>query len=175
VNVQVPEGVRSGGAAPVVVSYGGKSTAEAMLEIRAAAGGLLAPAAFKVNDKQYVAAIHQGSGTFVSNGSIPNLPAAPAEPGETLTFYGIGFGPVTPGIVAGYVAEGTTNVTLPVQFLFGEVPAQVLYAGLAPDLVGVYQFNVVVPAEAPGGDAPLKVLAGGEAIAQDLYVAVQAR
>jgi uncharacterized protein (TIGR03437 family) len=174
VNVQVPEGVPSGGAVPVVVSYGGRSTTAAMLEIKEAAAGLLAPATFKVNDKQYVAAVHQGSGTFVSNGSIPNLPAAPAEPGETLTFYGIGFGPVTPGAVAGYIAEGTTNVALPVQFQFGDVAAQVLYAGLAPDLVGVYQFNVVVPADAPRGDAPLRVLVAGEPVAQNLTISVQA-
>jgi uncharacterized protein (TIGR03437 family) len=157
-----------------VVSYGGKSTAAAMLEIKEAAGGLLAPATFKVNDKQYVAAIHQDSGAFVSNGSIPNLPAAPAEPGETLTFYGIGFGPVTPGAVAGYIAEGTTNVALPVQFQFGDVAAQVLYAGLAPDLVGVYQFNVVVPADAPRGDVLLRVLVAGEPVAQNLTISVQA-
>ena len=172
VNVQVPEGVPGGARVPVVVSYGGKSTAAAMLDIKDAAPGLLAPATFKVNDRQYVAATHP-DGSFVSNGSIPNVPAAPAGPGETLTFYGIGFGPVTPGVVAGYVAEGTTNVTLPVEFQFGDTPAQVLYAGLAPGLVGVYQFNVVAPPGTPRGDVPLRVLVGGEPIAQTLYISVQ--
>jgi len=80
---------------------------------------------------------------------------------------------VTPGVVAGYVAEGTTNVTLPVEFQFGDTPAQVLYAGLAPGLVGVYQFNVVAPPGTPRGDVPLRVLVGGEPIAQTLYISVQ--
>jgi uncharacterized protein (TIGR03437 family) len=61
-----------------------------------------------------------------------------------------------------------------VQFQFGDVAAQVLYAGLAPDLVGVYQFNVVVPADAPRGDAPLRVLVAGEPVAQNLTISVQA-
>jgi uncharacterized protein (TIGR03437 family) len=174
VNVQVPEGVSAGQAVPVVVSYGGASTAAAMLEIKEAAPGLLAPAAFKVEDRQYVTALHYGTGAFVSNGSVPDVPAAPATPGETLTFYGIGFGPVTPGEVAGEIAEGATNLALPVEFRFGDVPAQVLYSGLAPGLVGVYQFNVVVPPDAPRGDARLNVLVGGERIAQTLYIPVQA-
>jgi uncharacterized protein (TIGR03437 family) len=174
VNVQVPAGVPAGRAVPVVVSYGGASSAAAMLEIRETAPGLLAPASFKVEDRQYVTALHYGTGAFVSNGSVPNVPAAPAAPGETLTFYGIGFGPVTPGEVAGEIAEGTTNMTLPVEFRFGDIPAQVLYSGLAPGLVGVYQFNVVVPADAPRGDTPLNVMVGGERIAQTLFIPVQA-
>ena len=174
VNVQVPEDVATDGAVPVVVSYKGRSSAAAMLSIRKTAGGLLAPESFRVNGKQYAAAVHHSSGAFVSNGTIPNVADAPALGGETLVFYGIGFGPVTPGSVAGQIAVGTTSVTTPVQFLFGDVQAEVLYAGLVPDLVGVYQFNVVVPAGLPGGDVPLKVLSGGEPIVQTLYVPVQA-
>ncbi len=165
VNVQVPANVTVGGAVPVVVTYNGKSSPAVNLTIRSTAGGLLAPASFKVNGKQYAAAVHASTGAFVKD--------TPAVAGETLTFYGIGFGPVTPGEVAGQVAAGTTTVTNQVDFQFGDLPAQVLYAGLVPGQVGVYQFNVVVPAGVPSGDVQLKVLSAGEPIPQSLFVPVQ--
>jgi uncharacterized protein (TIGR03437 family) len=172
VNVQVPAGVANG-AVPVVVTYGGRASAPVMLPIKPVVAGLLAPAAFKVGDKQYVAATHHANGVFVNNGMIPNVPAEPAVPGETLVFYGIGFGPITAGDVAGRIASGVSEVVTPVQFQFGDIPAQVLYAGLVPGLVGLYQFNVVVPAAVPGGDLPLKVTSGGEAIGQTLFISVR--
>lgn len=173
VNVQVPADVAISGTAPVVVTYSGRSSAAATLATKTSAGGLLAPASFKVNDRQYAAAVHSATGAFVSNGNIPNVAVAPAVPGETLIFYGVGFGPVTPGNVAGQIATGTTTVTTPVDFFFGDARAQILYSGLVPELVGVYQFNVVVPAGLSGGDLALRVISGGEAIAQTLFIPVQ--
>jgi uncharacterized protein (TIGR03437 family) len=173
VNVQAPAGITAGGTDPVVVTYAGRSSPPAMLAIQETAGGLLAPPAFNVNGVQYVEALHQSTGMFVSNGSIPNTAAAPAASGETLVFYGIGLGPVTPGPVAGQIATGTTAVTASVQFQFGGAQAQVLYAGLAPGLVGVYQFNVVAPAGIPSGDVPLQMLVNGEPLSQTLFVPMQ--
>ena len=57
-----------------------------------------------------------------------------------------------PGAVAGQIATGNTAVTATVQFRFGDIPAQVVSAGLVPDYVGVYQFTVLVPAGVPAGD-----------------------
>jgi len=173
VTVQAPADLTPGRTAPVVVSYQGQSSAPAMLAIKGTAGGLLAPASFNVNGKQYVAAISLRTGAFVTNRSLPNIGGEPARAGETLVFFGIGFGPVTPGVVAGQIATGTTTVTTAVQFQFGDVPAQVLSAGLVPNLVGVYQFNVAVPEGLPSGDVPLKVLVGGEPLMQTLFVPVQ--
>jgi uncharacterized protein (TIGR03437 family) len=171
VNVQVPADLPSG-AVPVVVAHNGRSSEPVNLEIKERAGGLLAPASFKVGDKQYAAALH-ASGGFVSNGSIPNVGNAPAVPGETLVFYGIGFGPVTPTVQPGQVASGDTAVLNRVEFFFGDTPAEVRYAGLTPESVGLYQFNVVVPGGVPSGDVQLRVLSGGEPIAQALWVPVQ--
>jgi uncharacterized protein (TIGR03437 family) len=39
--------------------------------------------------------------------------------------------------------------------------AEVIYSGLAPGRVGVYQINAVVPADAPGGVQTLVVSANG--------------
>ena len=103
------------------------------------------------------------------------IPAAPAVPGETLTFYGIGFGPVTPATpsFAGQVAQGQSALATPIEFKFGSFPGAITYAGLAPGLVGLYQFNVTVPAGVDDGDVPLTITLGSEAGPQTLLVPVK--
>jgi uncharacterized protein (TIGR03437 family) len=172
VTVQAPADLTLGRAAPVVVSFGGQSSAPAMLAIKGTAGGLLAPPSFNVNGKQYVAAVSLRTGGLVGDRSIPNIGGVPATSGETLVFFGIGFGPVTSGSMAGQIATGTTAVTAKVQFQFGDIEAQVLSAGLVPGFVGVYRFDVVVPAGLPSGDVPLKALVGGEPLSQTLFIPV---
>ncbi|MEX2260738.1 MAG: peptidylprolyl isomerase [Bryobacteraceae bacterium] len=175
VNVQIPANVPSSGSVPVIVSYKGNSSEPVSLAMKPLAPGLLAPPSFKVEDKQYLFAVHAASGAFVSNGNVPGLEAAPAVPGETLVLYGVGFGPVSPSgtPIAGQVAQGLTTLSTDVQIKIGESAARIVYSGLAPSLVGVYQFNVIVPADAPNGDLPLQVVVGGENIPQTLYIPVQ--
>lgn len=175
INVQIPGTTPTGGQVPVVVSYLGQSSAPAMLTVKQYAAGLLAPASFKVKDKQYVAAQHAVGGTFVSNGTIPGIPAAPAVRGETLLLYGIGFGPVTPSstAIAGQVVRVPSTITTPLQIKIGDSPADVAYAGLITGLVGVYQFNITVPTTTPSGDVPLEVTFGGQTIPQTLWLSVK--
>ena len=174
VNVQVPADLPPDSATPVVLTYKSQSSTPAGLTIKALAPGLLAPPSFKVGDKQYIAARH-ANGDFVSNGSIPDLKAAPAAPGETLVFYGVGFGAVSPSSVpvAGRVVLSATALSTPVEFKFGEATAQITYAGLISGLVGVYQFNVIVPANTPDGDQPITVTQGSETVPQTLLVPVK--
>ena len=148
VNVQLPAGVPTGGAVPVIVTTNGQASAPVMIPIKTQSAGILAPASFKVGDKQFAAAAHAG-GSFVSA-------TAPAVPGETLVFYGIGFGLVNPASVpiAGRVINIPNTLASRVEFKFGGVAGQVAFAGLVQGLVGVYQFNVVVPAGAATGDVP---------------------
>src|SRR6266478_5643736 len=175
VNVQVPSGVSTGGSAAVAVTYKNQSTAAATLAIQPLAGALLAPAKFKVNGKQYVAAYHV-NGTVITGGNIPGLPASPVVAGETVQFYGLGFGPVSSGApITGKLATGQTKLSTPVEFLFGDqkLPGTVLYQGLAPTFVGLYQFNVTIPATVPSGDVALHVSQGPTALPQTLYISVK--
>jgi uncharacterized protein (TIGR03437 family) len=48
-----------------------------------------------------------------------------------------------------------------------------VYDGLAPGAVGLYQFDVVVPAVASSDTVPLKAFLGGVSVPQTLYVAIQ--
>jgi len=64
------------------------------------------------------------------------------------------------------------QLTSPFQILFGETPAQSTYSGLAPTLVGLYQFDVVVP-QVPESDlVPVTFNLGKASGTQQLYTAV---
>ena len=175
VNVEIPAGIPAGGTVPVVLTYNGRSSAPVSFAIEASGGAILAPVSFKVGGTQYAGAYHV-NGAPVTNGQIPGFPAAPAFPGETLLFYGLGFGPVKSGApIAGQIVNGQTTLSNPVQFLFGDskLPGTVLYQGLAPGFVGLYQFNVTVPPNAPSGDLALQVSQGGNSLPQSLYLSVK--
>ncbi len=79
--------------------------------------------------------------------------AHPATAGETLEIYGIGLGPTNPSVAGGFPSPSNppAQAIQPIDVTIGGQPAQVLFAGLAPGTVGVYQVNVIVPSDlAPG-------------------------
>lgn len=175
VNVQLPADVPTTGTTQVVVSRDGQTSSAMTLTMRPAVPGLLAPASFKVGDRQYVAALHADN-TFVSNGSVQGVPNSPARPGETLTIYGTGFGAVTPSsfLYAGQIAQDAAPLAQPVRFTIGDIAADVAFAGIVKGSVGLYQFNIVVPAGAANGDLPLRVTLGDQNLSQTLFLPVQA-
>jgi len=75
--------------------------------------------------------------------------------------------------IAGQIARGSTSLVTPVSFRMGDADVQIRYAGLVPNFVGLYQFNIVVPGNAPNGDLPLRVTFGDETLAQTLYIPVK--
>ncbi len=82
--------------------------------------------------------------------------AAPAQPGEILVLFGGGLGAVAPAVANGFPAPlsplaKTTN--LPVVTV-GGIPAEVLFSGLSPGWIGLYQINFVVPARPSSGSVP---------------------
>ena len=116
----------------------------------AAAPGLLAPAAFKVNGTQYLVAQFADQVYVGNTGLIAGVAFRPAKPGDSITIYGIGFGDVTPSIPGGTIVTQLNSLAAPLTFKFGSTDATVTYKGLAPNFVGLYQFNVTVPNVADG-------------------------
>ena len=91
--------------------------------------------------------------------------ANPAKRGQSIVIYANGLGPVDKRPVSGdptSTATLTSTVTKPVVTI-GGVAAQVDFAGLTPGIVGLYQINAVVPANAPTGSQPLAVSVNGVA------------
>ncbi len=176
VNAEVPAGVPVGGYVSVQVTYNGQPSPPVNLVMYSTQGGILAPASFNVKGKQYVAAFHLDN-TMVTNGSIPGVSGRPAARGETIVFYGLGFGPVNPPTVpyTGQIAEGQSTLVVPVQFQFGpnNLNGTMVYQGMAPGLTGLDQFDVTVPSNTPSGDVALTVSQGQAPIGQSLYIPIQ--
>ncbi len=79
----------------------------------------------------------------------------PAQPGEILHFYMTGLGPVSPAIATGQVTPTGPLYTVSgpptCSFYSGDhitetqISAPLLFAGLAPGMIGIYQVDVQVP------------------------------
>ncbi len=109
------------------------------------------PAFFLFGGK-YVAAIH-ANGSYLGPPSLGSA-FTPAAPGETVLLYGTGFGEVNPGILPGSAAQAGALPSMPT-INIGGVAAAVQFGGaISP---GLYQFNVVVPANVSSGDNPVTV------------------
>lgn len=177
VNVQAPDGIPIGSGVPLVLTSGDDQSDPFILQTSAVAPALLAPSSFLVNGKQYVAAIilsgDPGPIVFAApTGAIQGLATRPATAGDVLTLFGIGFGPVSPSVGAGTIATQATSLNDSVSIRLGQANAKILYAGLAPGSVGLYQFNVVAPATAPG-DSMLDMQIGATALKGTQYVSTQ--
>ena len=173
VNVQAPDDPAVGSVPVVLTNPQGQLSSAFILQKNAIGPALLAPLAFNVQGHQWVLAQLPGSSlTFAGQpGLISGLNFKLAKPGDVITIFGIGFGPVTPAIPAGVVASGFTALNSQVNFRFDQTPATLNYSGLAPGLVGLYQFNVVVPNVSPG-DMQLNVDVGGVSLNQNLFISV---
>ncbi|HTR34799.1 MAG TPA: IPT/TIG domain-containing protein [Bryobacteraceae bacterium] len=173
VNAQVPSGIGTGLQPLIVTTDAAGASASYSLKINNTEPGLLAPPSFKIGGTQYVAAFFADGVTYVlPPGAIAGLPSRRAKPGDTITLYGVGFGPVSPNIPAGQIVQGKNSVS-DLHIFFGSTQATYTYAGLAPDAVGLYQFNVVVP-DVPASDSvPLTFSLDGTNGTQTLYIAVQ--
>lgn len=170
VNAQVPE--VAAGPQPVVVSNASGASESYTATVNAIQPGLLAPASFVVDGKQYVSAQFADGTYALPAGTVLGLPTRAAHPGETVVIYGIGFGPVTPDTPPGQMATGLTQITALLGVQIGGATAQVNYEGMAPTYVGLYQFNVVVPNIAANAFAPVVFTVNGVAVGQQLYLAV---
>ena len=96
-----------------------------------------------------------------SNGTV-NGPSNPARRGDFVLIFGTGQGPVDIALTDGTPPSGLATATAPTRVLFGAVDANVLFSGLAPGFVGLWQMNVVVPTQSfVRGAVPVVAIAGG--------------
>jgi uncharacterized protein (TIGR03437 family) len=136
--------------------------------------GLLAPAVFDLGGQQYVVALYTNGTTYVlPTGAVSGIAAAPAQPGQTIVFYGVGFGTVTPNSPAGQIVTVTNQLSGNFQIFFNGTPATVQFAGLVNGYLGLYQFNVVVPNVAAGNTVPVTFSLNGTPGTQTLVIPIQ--
>lgn len=115
---------------------------EAQVDVRDAA-----PAIFRLSAAQ-AAVTNQDGGL--------NAPNNPAPRGQVVVLYGTGFGAVQ-------ASQGALRrTTLPVTVRANGVDLPVVYSGLTPGSIGLYQLNVQLPADMPPGlFLPLEIRQGG--------------
>jgi uncharacterized protein (TIGR03437 family) len=164
VNVQVPDTLPAGQHDVVMTSPLGSSAAY-KVTVEDVQPGLFAPSSLLTGGKQY-------AGVILADGSLASVSSPKVRPGDTVTLYGIGFGSVAPNLAAGEIVRNANAVVLPLQMYFGDTPATVTYAGLAPGTLGLYQINVVVPAVPASDTIPLSFKLNGASGVQTLFTAV---
>lgn len=90
-------------------------------------------------------------------------PANPAVPGEVLAIFATGLGPTDPPLPAdGYPAPSLplSRTTTSLTVTLNGSPVEVIYSGLAPGFVGLYQINIRVPEGMTSGELPLAIEMG---------------
>ena len=92
-------------------------------------------------------------------------PANPIHPDDRITIYLTGMGRTSISVETGMPAPSDQLATVMVQptVSLGSVSLPIVYAGLAPGLVGVYQIDAIVPFRGipTGFDVPLSISQGG--------------
>jgi len=161
INLQVPDDSAAGLVSVVVTTSSGTTTSAVTLAPQAPSFSLL-------GDNKHVAAeIATPSGTGAYGGGTYDLVGPPntfsyntrpVKAGETLTLYGVGFGPTTPHVLAGQVFSATATTSSPVTVTIGGVKANVSFSGITE--AGLYQINLTVPST-PSGDQPLQATVNG--------------
>jgi len=171
-NAQVPSTVSAGPQTVIVTNAAGASPA-ATITVNPLQPGLLAPQSFLINGRQFAAALFADGSYVLPPGALAGVNSRRAKSGDTIILYGIGFGAVNPAIPAGQIAQQSNTLASPFQLSIGGTPATVVYSGLAPNFVGLYQFNVVVPSIASTDSAPLTFSLNGAPGTQTLVLPVQ--
>ncbi|HTC35874.1 MAG TPA: hypothetical protein VK724_21030 [Bryobacteraceae bacterium] len=159
-NVQVPWDIVPAGTTAtvkvVVNSNGNLPSANVTV-------GPFSPGIFAFNNTLAIASNFSDGSYPWPVGAVAGLTSHPAKMGDVLVIYATGLGAVNGTTPANGDNTGGATISNQVtpQVLIGGVSAQVAFAGLSPQFVGVNQLNVVVPNVAPGSAVPLQIMVGG--------------
>lgn len=150
INAQMPEDIKPGVATMVVKNGSSTSNAAAVMIPATGTPGIL------VYGNNRAVVVNQ-------NGSV-NSPTSPAAVGDTLVAYFTGGGPVNASgtlVTGGPAPGGLSPVSGPNTVTVSGNTANVIYVGLTPGSIGLYQANFVVP-KVSAGDHPLVITISGQ-------------
>jgi len=107
------------------------------------------------------------------SGAVPGLTTHPAKVGDTVIVYATGLGAVAspPADGENSLDKLRANLVTP-QIMIGGMSAQVPFAGLSPQFVGVNQINVIIPNVTPGNSVPFQIQLGGITTSDSVTLAV---
>ncbi len=169
-NIQVPWEVQ-GNTSPLVISVGSTSSSPTNIQVAA-----FNPGIFTVNSGTGSAIAFFSDGALAApSGSIPGLPSHPAKAGDVLQILATGLGAVQspPADGANSLDKLRNTLTTPTVLIGGIQAPPVLFSGLSPQFVGVYQVNAAVPQGVTNGNAvPLQIQIGGLTSTNQATIAV---
>jgi uncharacterized protein (TIGR03437 family) len=123
--------------------------------------------------KNPVAAIGT-DGLYIAPPSV--IPGARlAAAGDVLVIYALGLGSTDPAQTVGAPATGIASVAAPTITIGGVTvsPADLFYAGVSPQYIGLYQINLRVPEGVPSGNQPIVIKVGANPSPAGGYLAVK--
>lgn len=162
ISVIVPYEVTGSVAAIQVTNNGAQSNAVTTLLSATSPGVFTIPS----NGISYAAALH-GDYSLVTTQS-------PAKIGETISVFLTGLGAVNPAITDGAAGPSTTlaKATKSISADVSGVTATVTYAGLAPDLAGLYQVNLTIPSGVTAGDNNVLDISGPDSYTSEALIPI---
>jgi uncharacterized protein (TIGR03437 family) len=151
INAQVPFELMAGQTYQLIVSANLALTTPQTIQLGPVTPGIAA------YPSGYALAQHNADGSLLTD-------ASPAKPGEYVIIYLLGMGPTTVPVASGAVSPSSPlayTSDAPTVTLNGETVSNIPFSGLTPTVVGLYQIDFQVPADAPNGDLTLVVSQAG--------------
>ena len=172
-NVQVPWELEGGRQASLTVSIGPRTSSPITVALDSVSPGLFG---LDGTGSGQGAILIAGSGGAVAAPEGLLAGSRPARCGEDIIeIFAGGLGPVTDPPESGAASTlPVTETTNPPTVTVGGVTAPVLFSGLAPGFVGLYQVNARLPDDCAGGESVPVVLTMGELPSNTVTVALEA-
>jgi uncharacterized protein (TIGR03437 family) len=161
-NLQIPWELVGQSTATIDVLANGVRSPSVSVSLASAA-----PAIFTLNQQG------TGQGAILLAGTaVVAGPANPVTAGNAIEIYMVGLGAVSNPPATGAQARTQSLTLVKPTVTIGGVPATVLYSGLAPTFIGLYQVNVQIPSGVTlGAGVPLVVTMNG-AVSNPVTIAV---
>ena len=152
INVQIPFELDASGQYQVVVNANGALTPPQQVQLTQANPGL------DTFPDGSLVAVHASDGTLISATS-------PAQRGEYVVLFALGLGATDNPVATGDGSSGTvlSRVTVQPTITMNSNPVPISFAGLTPGFVGLYQVNLQIPDNQPGGNVVVGVSQGDTA------------
>jgi uncharacterized protein (TIGR03437 family) len=172
INVQIPWEIGSGtGVVNVMVTTANGTSAPVAVNFAPSMPGIFTAAA---GGQLYAIAVNSSDSSLVWPQGLASTGSHPAKAGDVLIIYATGMGAVDHQPVDGGIPSVLANTVATPTVLFGGVPGNVQFSGLAPQFVGVNQLNVQVPAGVtPGSTVPVQIKVNGFTSTNQAVVAIE--
>jgi uncharacterized protein (TIGR03437 family) len=177
INIQVPFETQPG-LAVVQVQRDGQTGNGVSMQVASRAAHIL-----PIPASQYGIVQDFNQGYAFAMPATPGYPSQPAHIGDTLIIWSTGLGQSAPPVATGAgapgveplarIPAGTVQVHLGDRFSNSGVDLVPDFAGMTPTLVGLYQVNIAIPSNAPTGDDVPLYLELGNAMSNQVLVAIE--